>query len=127
MSVRRLVAFLLLIACGVAFADRKRDPLTPEEVDKVRDATDIPDKRVLLYVEFAKARLLAIEQLRADNKIKDRGKQIHDLLEDFASLADELDSNIDMFNRQHEDLRKSLKTVVEAYTDWQLRLRSIKE
>ena len=56
----------------------------------------------------------------------DRGKRIHDLLEDFNYIADELDSNLDMYARQHSDMRKVLKEVVEAYTDWQLKLRGIK-
>jgi chromosome segregation ATPase len=128
MSFQRVIAIFLLLACTAAYADKRRDPLTNDEVSKVRDTSDQPDKRILLYVEFAKARLMAIEQLRADTKLKtDRGKQIHDLLEDFTTIIDELDSNIDMYDRQHQDLRKSLKGVVEAYTDWQLKLRSLKE
>src|SRR4051812_38407445 len=108
MKPHRAIVFALavLLACVPAVADKHRDPLTADEVDKIRDATEVPEKRVKLYVQFAKARMLAIEQLRADSKLKsDRGKQIHDLLEDFNSIADELDSNIDMFARQKEDLR----------------------
>jgi chromosome segregation ATPase len=128
MKLHRIIAFFLLLTCSAAFADKHRDPLTNDEVEKIREVTDQPEKRILLYVQFAKARMLAIEQLRADNKLKtDRGKQIHDLLEDFTAIVDELDNNIDMFERQHEDLRKALKQVVEAYTDWQLKLRAIKE
>lgn len=128
MKLHRIIAFMLLLACSAAYADKHRDPLTNDEVEKIREVTDQPEKRILLYVEFAKARMLAIEQLRADNKLKtDRGKQIHDLLEDFTTIVDELDNNIDMFDRQHEDMRKALKQVVEAYTDWQLKLRAIRE
>ena len=32
-----------------------------------------------------------------------------------------------MYSRQHADLRKPLKATIEAYTDWQLRLRNLKE
>lgn len=128
MTLHRIVAFFLLLTCTAAFGDKHRDPLTNDEVEKIRDASDEPDKRILLYVQFAKARLLAIEQLQADTKLKtDRGRQIHDLLEDFTTIIDQLDDNIDMYDRQHADLRKSLKPVVEAYTDWQLKLRAIKE
>lgn len=128
MTFRTSVAAIVLCAAVYATADKKRDPLTATEVDKVRETAMEPEKRLPLYVEFAKARLMAIEQLRADNKLKtDRGKQIHDLLEDFTTLSDELDNNIDMFERKHQDMRKALKQVVEAYTDWQLKLRGIKE
>lgn len=128
MSMRRWVTLFLFVACTAGFAEKKRDPLTDKEVDQIRETTQDPDKRIPLYIQFAKTRLLAIDQLRADMKLKaDRGKQIHDLLEDFTTIADELDDNIDMYQRQHLDLRKVLKQVVEAYTDWQLKLRSIKE
>src|SRR5437870_3052608 len=100
MRLHRWLAFFLLAACAVACADKRRDPLTEDEIAKIRDTTQEPQKRVMLYVQFAKARMLAIEQLRADNKLKaERGKQIHDLLEDFTTITDELDSNIDMFVR----------------------------
>ena len=128
MTLHKVLLIVLLLAGVFARADKKRDPLTEAEVDKVRESAQEPEKRLPLYVQFAKARLMAIEQLRADNQLKiDRGKQIHDLLEDFTTLSDELDNNIDMFARQHQDMRKPLRQVVEAYTDWQLKLRSIKE
>ena len=95
MRPHRIVAFFLLLACSAAYADKHRDPLTNAEVDQVRELADQPEKRILLYVQFAKARMLAIEQLRADNKLKtDRGKQIHDLLEDFTTIAEHFSGSI---------------------------------
>jgi hypothetical protein len=126
----RLAAIVLMCASlllpASSFAGGKRDPLTEAEVDQLREATQEPNKRIKLIVKFAKARMLAIDQLRSDPKLADtRGKQIHDLLEDFDFIADELDRNLDMFSRQKNDLRKALKEAIEAYTDWQLKLRSL--
>src|SRR5437588_5628634 len=127
MSKPILIPFaLFVLACSLSAA--KRDPLTAVEVDKLRETTQEPEKRVKLFIEFARARLLAIDQLRADPKMdNDRGKQIHDLLTDFLSISESLEDNLDMYSRQHADLRKPLKHAIEAYTNWQLRLRTLKD
>lgn len=127
--MKKLIALLLIAFVALpAYARGKRDPLTPSEVEQLREQTQEPAKRLKLFVQFAKARLIAIEQLRGDPKLaKDRGKQLHDLLEDFDAIANELGDNLDMYERQKNDLRKPLKEVIQGYTDWQLRLRSLKE
>lgn len=128
--MKSFFVFLLCTCLLLPFADAKgkRDPLTDNEVDQLREATQDPPKRIRLIVKFARARMLAIEQLRTDPKLAGaRGKQLHDLLEDFDAIADELDRNIDMYSRQRTDLRKPLKEVIEAYTEWQLKLRSLKQ
>ena len=53
--------------------------------------------------------------------------QIHDLLQDFTSLLDEIDDNIDMYGSHKTDMRKGLKLVIEADSEWQLQLRKLKE
>jgi len=122
------LAALLCLACALPAEGKRRDPLNPLEVDQLREATQDPDKRLKLYLKYARARILAIEQLRGDPKMApDRGKQVHDLLEDFNVIAEELEDNLDMFHRHREDLRKPLKVAVEAYSEWQVKLRALKE
>lgn len=122
---RTFVLFLLLLT-PFAFASG-RDPLTPKEADDLRDAKELPNKRIELLIKYAKARMLAIQQVQSDPKLTDRPQQLHDLLEDFNFLTDELDDNLDMYTRQKADFRKSLKLAIEAYSDWQVRLRTLKE
>lgn len=124
----RLIVLLitLLLANSFAFAG-SRDPLTPKEADELRDVKEFPNKRIELLIKFAKARMLAIQQVQSDPKLTDRPQQLHDLLEDFNFLTDELDDNLDMYTRQKADFRKSLKLAIEAYSDWQVRLRTLKE
>jgi len=106
----------------------RRDPLTAPETDELREVAQEPVKRLKLYVKYGQARMTAIEQLRSDPKLaEDRGRQIHDLLEDFTNIVDELDDNVDMYHERGSDLRKPLKEVIEADSDWQLRLRTLKE
>lgn len=126
---RRLFLIVLLaISALTVDAQRRRDPLTEAESDQIRQATIEPPKRIKLMLTFATARLTAIDQIRANpNLQKEQTTHIHDLLEDFASIVDELDDNVTMFDERNEDLRKVLKTVVESNTDWQLRLRALRE
>lgn len=127
MKIVVLVCLMLGLSVS-SYGKGKRDPLTEAEVAQLRETTQEPLKRIKLLVDFARARMFAIDQIRGDHKLEGgRGKQIHDLLEDFNYIADELDSNVDMYARQHSDLRKPLKGVVEGYTEWQLKLRALKE
>jgi hypothetical protein len=106
----------------------KRDPMTDAEVDQMREAADYPNKRLELMVRFAKERIAMIELLQPDSEsAATRPKQIHDYLEDFISLLDEIDDNIDMYQSHQTDMRKGLKLVIEADSEWQLKLRQLKE
>ncbi|MGB8768719.1 MAG: hypothetical protein WCC92_03830 [Candidatus Korobacteraceae bacterium] len=105
-----------------------RDPLNEKEIDEMREAAEYPDKRLELMIGFARARIAAIDQLQANAKsAKDRPMQIHDLLEDFSSLLDEIDDNVDMYSSHKTDMRKGLRLLIEAESEWALRLRSLKE
>ena len=87
-----------------------------------------PDKRLKLMVEFARARLAAIDHLRAEARLAaDRGPQVHDLLEDFTKLVDEMGDNIDDYADRKYDLRKALKMVIDGDTEFQVKLRTLKE
>ena len=128
--MKKLFSFLCLVALFSSFgnAQQKRDPLTEPEVDQLRETAQEPDKRLKLMVKFARARMLAIDQLRSDPKLaQGRGEKIHDLLEDFMNLMDEIDDNVDNYSGKQSDIRKSLKDVVEADTEFQLKLRTLKD
>ena len=121
-----LCAFLFVVS--LAYAQHKRDPLTEPEVDQLRETAQEPDKRLKLMVKFARSRMLAIDQLRSDPKLaQGRGERIHDLLEDFMNLMDEIDDNVDNYSGKQSDIRKSLKELVEADNEFQLKLRTLRD
>ncbi|HXX00953.1 MAG TPA: hypothetical protein VEJ00_07050 [Candidatus Acidoferrales bacterium] len=122
-----MVLTLLLAAGAVALAQRHRDPLTQPEIDQIRDTSWEPRERLKLYVEFARARLVKLEQMRSDPKTKDRATQTHDLLDDFQLLYDELNDNIDTYVDRKDDIRKPLKLIIEADTEFQAKLRALKD
>jgi predicted nucleic acid-binding Zn-ribbon protein len=116
----------LLLVSG-AWAERRRDALTPPEIDQLRDTAQDPDERLKLYVKFARARLDAVEKARTDPKETARGRQVHDALQDFLQVYDELNDNIDTFADRKADIRKTLKTIMEADTEFQAKLRALKD
>ena len=130
MKMRALITFLILAwaACTHSQTTKNRDPLTPQEVDQMRDTADFPSKRLELMIGFARARMKSISDLRAATKIPpDRPQQIHELLQDFVTLLDEIDDNIDMYGSHKADMRKGLTLLIEADSEWQLQLRQLQE
>lgn len=121
------LAIALLTSFPVWTQVHEHDPLTDKEVDQLRESAIEPEKRLKLYVEFTRARMTAIDQLRSDPKLaKDRGKRTHDLLEDIATLVDEIDDNVENYDERSADLRKPLKEVVQMDSEFQLKLRELK-
>jgi hypothetical protein len=130
-TAKRLLVLLLVLT--VVASARKRDPLTEAESDKLREAATEPFKRMKLLIDFAEARLLAIDQMRADPKLaQGRGPKIHNLLEDFTAILDEINSNLDMYagrpleKDDKKDFRKGLKAVIEADDKFELKLKTLK-
>jgi len=119
------LGFAMLLLSTV-WAQRRRDPLNPLEQDQLRDAAQEPSERLKLYIQFSRTRLTSLEQTRSDPKLTDRGQQTRDRLQDFLDVYDELNDNLDTFVERKADLRKPLKTLIEADTEFQARLRALK-
>jgi len=119
--------FFLVLAPNSSVAQRHRDPLTQQEIGEVRDTSWEPKLRLPLYLQFARTRLVKLEEIRNDPKTKDRARQTHDLLDDFQLLYDELNDNIDTYVDRKNDIRKPLKLIIEADTEFQAKLRALKD
>jgi hypothetical protein len=123
---------LLLLLLALPAAAKKHDPLTEAEADQLREVAMEPYKRIKLMIKFTEARLVAIDQIRVDPKLAaDRGKQIHDLLEDFTAIIDEINDNLDQYEARPLDkdmvkqYHKGLKELIEADERFDLRLRTL--
>jgi ABC-type transporter Mla subunit MlaD len=119
-------AVLLLASMNAGAQRHDRDPLTPLEVDKIRDSAMEPEVRLKLYVEFTRARLDKLQQARSDPKVTDKDEQTRAALQDFMDVYDELNVNVDTFADRGNDLRKALKPVIEADTEFGAKLRAFK-
>jgi hypothetical protein len=124
---------LLLLLLSVVASAKRRDPLTEAEADQLREVAMEPYKRIKLMIKFTEARLTSIDQTRLDPKqAADRGKQIHDLLEDFTNLIDEINDNLDQYEARPLDkdtvkqYHKGLKELIDADARFDQRLNALK-
>jgi hypothetical protein len=122
-----LVIVLALPLCSPLWAQARRDPLNPLEIDQLRDAMLDPELRLKLYVQFSRDRMTKLEQMRSDPKTTERARQTHDMLEDFLAVYDELNDNIDMYFGRKDDIRKPLRVIIEADVEFQSKLRALKD
>ena len=118
---------LLLLTAAAGFGQRHRDPFTPTEIDEIRDASWEPEQRLGLYLKFARERLAGLEQIRNDPKVKDRAQQTHDKLDEFLLIYDELNDNIDTYVGRKNDIRKPLKLIIDADTEFQAKLLALRD
>jgi hypothetical protein len=120
------VGAILLISAW-ASGQQHRDPFTQPEIDQIRDVSWEPQQRLALYVKFARARLVALEQMRSDPKTKNRAQETHDRLDDFVLIYDELNDNIDTYIDRKNDIRKPLKAIIDADGEFQAKLLALKD
>jgi hypothetical protein len=128
--VKRLAYSLVcctVLLVSAAFAAGRHEVLSDVEIDKLRDTAMEPDLRLKLYTEFARDRLATLEKMRSDPKVTDRAQETHDGLQDFLDVFDELGQNIDNYADRKADLRKVLKLIIEADTEFQSKLRALKD
>ena len=128
MKTRALPLVLLLLAAAAPLLAQMggRDPLSPLETDELREVAQEPDKRLKLLIKYLRARMDLIDQLRAGAKPV-AGAQMHDRLEDFGKILDEMDDNIDDYADHRADLRKPLREVIDAETEFQAKLKAISD
>ena len=103
--------YLLLAAAPVmphAWAQSKKDPLTEQQIEEVREAGDQPLVRIRLFVGYVDQRAKDIHSINADPVAQNKSVRIHNLLEEFTRLCDDLQDNMDQYDEQHADLRKVL-------------------
>ena len=112
----------------LAAQTRERDPMTEAEVDQMREAADYPNKRLELMVRFAKERVAMIGILRTDPPLRPRGPSRSTIICRTSSRCSTRPMTTSTCMLQHHaDMRKGLKLLIEANSEWQLNLRQLKE
>ena len=116
--------FSLLLASGPAFSQSKDDALSQAEVDALRDAAFVPNERIETYIKILDTRERDIDDLLAKPHHVSFPGDIHDSMDQFAAIADELSDNLQELDAQHRDLRKALPKLLKANERWQTVLRA---
>jgi ABC-type transporter Mla subunit MlaD len=107
----------LLLAISPCWSQSKKDPLTDQQIEEVREAGDDP-VRIKLFVGYVEQRTKDIHSLATTVTAQNREVRLHNLYDEFTRLSDDLQDNMDAFNDQHADFRKALKELVEKSAAW---------
>lgn len=118
------VTVALMLPAGVVWAQAADGVLSDKEVETLRDSAYVPADRVVAYEKILNDRERMIDDLMTQRRHLTFGQDMHDLLEQFGSIADELNDNLDEYNQKHRDLRKVLPKLVEATEKWATALRA---
>jgi chromosome segregation ATPase len=132
MTLRSLVRRLILVPCLlVVFAPMMRvcaqdddSTISQKEIESLRDAAYIPNDRIMTYVKILDTREREIEELLSKPRRPGFDQDMHDLIEQFSSIADEFNDNLDEYQSKHRDIRKSLPKLVSAIERWTTTLRA---
>ncbi len=99
--------------------------LSEAEVEQLRDSAYVPADRVLVFIKLLDTRVHTIQDLLAKPRRPGREEDLHDLLEQFTAISDELNDNLDDYETRHRDIRKPLPKLVDASERWASSLRSM--
>lgn len=122
------VCTLLLFAPVVRLPAQDDDSsMSQKEIESLRDAAYIPNDRVLAFIKILNTREQEIDDLLAKPRRPGFDQDMHDLLDQFASIADEFNDNLDEYSSKHRDIRKALPKLVSAIERWQTTLRAAGE
>jgi hypothetical protein len=108
----------MVLAMAPAFAQSRKDPLTEQQAEAVREAGDQPLDRVKLFEGYVDDRAKEIHTVNADPIAQNKTARTHNLLDEFTRLSDDLQDNMDQYDEQHADLRKVLKDIVTKTDEW---------
>jgi hypothetical protein len=113
------IFFALLLVASIPAQRQQREPLTEKQQDQIAEAGTDPVARVNLYIKFLDEHADTIKGLVKRTRSAARARRIDDELEDFAALADEFDTNLDVYAERKADIRLALKGMNEAVLRWQ--------
>ena len=123
--IRTGIAVLLAALALLPLHAQQRDSaLSDKEIEQVREASYYPGDRILLFVKFLDLRTKEIQDLYAKPRRPGREQDTHDLFEQFTSIVDELDDNLDDYGPRHADLRKALPKILDATDRWATAVKS---
>jgi hypothetical protein len=127
--MRRFPICVLILAsvtlANVAPALAQKDFLTENEIEKVREA-QVPSERLKLYALFARQRLDQLQRLLEKEK-KGRSLAARELLEDYASIIDAIDTVSDDALKRGVDITAGTVEVIGSEKRFLEQLQKIQD
>ena len=119
-----VLAACAILTCAVP-ALAQKDFLTENEIEKVREA-QVPSDRLKLYALFARQRLDQLQRLLEKEK-KGRSLAARELLEDYASIIDAIDTVSDDALKRGVDITEGTVEVIGSERRFLAQLQKIQE
>jgi hypothetical protein len=105
-------------------AQMAESALSDAEVEKLRDTAYDPPQRVLAFIVMLDDRTKSIDKLMAGKRMPGREQDIHEQMEQFSSIANDLLDNLDEYSHRHRDIRKALPKLSAAIERWGTSLKT---
>jgi len=127
--MRRWLVMTALLLLALASSPRLRaqdddDTMSQKEIESLRDAAYIPTNRIVAFERILNTREQQIEQLLAKPHHVGYSQDMHDYIDQFASIADEFNDNLDDYASKHRDIRKALPKLLSDIERWSTTLRA---
>ncbi len=125
--VRSVLCFSLLSLGFFGGQLRAQDAdgaMSESEIDQLRDAAYVPADRIAVFIKLLDTRASNLQTLVSKPRRPGREEDINEIFQQFASILDELNDNLDDYGPRHRDLRKQLPKLVDATDRWATALRS---
>ena len=117
-------ALLVFAPAVLVHAQDDDSSMSQKEIESLRDAAYIPNDRVLTFMKILNTREQEIQDLLSKPRRPGFNQDMHDLLDQFAAIADEFNDNLDEYQSKHRDVRKALPKLVSAIERWSTTLRT---
>ena len=127
MTRRLLKLFFLLVLALPGFpahAQGRESALSDAEVEKLRETAFEPPERMFAFIDFLDVRSKALDKLYNGSRHAGREEDTHTFFEQFTSISEDLDDNLDDWGKRHLDVRKVLPKLLAATERWQTALKS---
>jgi hypothetical protein len=123
--ITQWICVLLVFAPAIRVLAQDDDStMSQKEIESLRDAAYIPNDRVMTFIRILDDREHEITDLLAKPRHAGFNQDMHDVIEQFSSIADEFNDNLDEYQSKHRDVRKSLPKLVSAIERWSTTLRA---
>jgi hypothetical protein len=125
-----------MIACGLLALPHGMDAraqddtggaMSQAEIESLRDASYVPVDKIKAFERMLDDREKLIDDLLKKGRGPGFAQDMHDAMDQFGAIADELNDNLDDFNEKHRDIRKALPKLIQETDRWSTSLRAAGE
>ena len=113
-----LFACCALLVCSTLKAQAREGVMSDGEIESLRESAYIPVDRIVAYEKILDTRSSRLDALLKARRHLSFADDLHDLLDQTAAIADELNDNLDEYRANHRDIRKAVPKLQQELDRW---------